>query len=873
MAGLWAFANRPDHEPVWPDVIQGMAFAPFQKGQDPSKENYPSLEEIQSDLELLQGNVHAVRTYSVAGTLGLIPRLAKPLGINVTVGIWLGADKEKNRKEIDRFKELYRDLNKNIVRVIVGNEVLLREELTEDELIAYIQEVKAFVKGRRVGTAETWDRWVSHPKLAENVDFLATHILPYWEFIPTDQAESYVWDRLGFLKETYPDKDIIIGEVGWPSEGRARGDAVPSTKNQATFLRRFTSRAEQEGITYYVLEAFDQVWKDDEGDVGRHWGVYDTERQPKFEFSAPVVSIPEWPQLVMYSMAFALLLLAFMLKDSQGLNHRGRSFLVLVSYAVASYVVWLVYDYSQKYLNWQQVLVGVILLVAVLGIILVMVAEAHEWAEAIWTKTLRRQPVLRRVDNSQLPMVSIHLPAYNEPPDMMIRTLEALKGLDYPSYEVIVIDNNTKDEATWKPVEQWCEGQDERFRFFHKSPLSGFKAGALNFALEQTDSKAEVVAVIDSDYAVEPCWLRDLVPLFEGEKVAIVQAPQDYSDGSENLFKSLCYCEYAGFFHIGMVTRNERNAIIQHGTMTMVKRKVLDEVEGWPTWCITEDAELGLRIFERGYEAVYIPKSYGQGVMPDNFLDFKKQRFRWAYGAVLILRHHLRYLLGLSQSELSSGQRYHFVAGWLPWIADGLSLVFNFIAIVWSVLMIVYPHQYMPPEIALSAVPIAFLCFKMLKLMALYRRRMKATFTQAVAAGLAGLSLSHTISRAMLAGVFTNKIGFFRTPKNADSHGFWRALSDAREEGLLAILLLTCVYAITLRDDAGLLDTRLWMGVLIIQSIPYIAAILVSMISAFPGLSGRWVGEVPRIGRDIQAIETETDASGSERDVEFLPPK
>ncbi len=861
MVGLWAYANQPDHEPVWPDIIQGMAFSPYHSDQDPAKGQYPSVEQIQADLELLSGKVHAVRTYSVAETLGLIPRLAEPLGINVTVGIWLSDDKEQNRKEINRFKELYSEFDKNIIRVIVGNEVLLRKELTEDELIEYIQEIQHFVGWRRVSTAETWDRWIKNPKLAAHVDFITAHILPYWEFIPTEGAEPHVWNMLDKLKETYPDKDIILGEVGWPSKGRSKDKAVPSTQNQAKFLRRFTSRAEQEGVTYYVLEAFDQVWKTSEGAVGRYWGVYDADRKEKFNFSAPVTPIPEWPQLVLYSMALALLILAFMLKDSQGLNHRGRSFLVIISYAIATFVVWLVYDYSQKYLNWQQVVVGLILLTAVLAVVVVLIAEAHEWAEAIWSRGMRRESTIKRVADAELPMVSIHLPAYNEPSDMLIKTLEGLKRLDYPHFEVIVIDNNTKDEAVWRPVHAWCETQDERFRFFHEDPLSGFKAGALNFALEKTDPRAEVVAVIDSDYIVEANWLRDLVPLFEQKKVAIVQAPQDYRDGNDSLFKSLSYCEYAGFFHLGMVTRNERNAIIQHGTMTMVRKSVLQDVGGWPTWCITEDAELGLTIFEKGHEALYVPHSYGQGVMPDNFLDYKKQRFRWAYGSILIMRHHLRYLLGLSRSKLSAGQRYHFVAGWLPWITDGLSLLFNFIAIVWSMLMIFYPDKYMPPDIALSLVPIAFLTFKSFKLMTLYRYRMKATVMQTLAAGLAGLSLSHTISRAILAGLFTKSIGFFRTPKNSSSHGFWRALSDVREELLLALLLLTCIVAIAQREDGNFLDTQLWMVVLAIQSLPYLASILVSLISAYPRLSSRIIGEMPRISQnnDSEPVIEEQD--------------
>src|SRR5690606_37966956 len=105
-------------------------------------------------------------------------------------------------------------------------------------------------------------------------------------------------------------------------------------------------------------------------------------------------------------------------------------------------------------------------------------------------------------------------------------------------------------------------------------------------------------------------------------------------DAAESAFKAASYAEYRGFFAIGMITRNARNAIIQHGTMTMVRRTTLDALGGWATDSITEDAELGLRIFEAGLEAHYVPVSYGRGLMPDTFIDFKKQRFRWAYGAI-----------------------------------------------------------------------------------------------------------------------------------------------------------------------------------------------------------------------------------------------
>jgi hypothetical protein len=365
----------------------------------------------------------------------------------------------------------------------------------------------------------------------------------------------------------------------------------------------------------------------------------------------------------------------------------------------------------------------------------------------------------------------------------------------------------------------------------------------LNYALTQTAADAEIVAVIDSDYQVDCSWLRDLVPLFDDPKVKIVQAPQDYRDGHESLFKAMCQNEYLGFFHIGMVTRNERDAIIQHGTMTMVRRDALEAVRGWSEWCITEDAELGLKIFEEGYSAVYVQRSYGRGLVPDNFLDFKKQRFRWAYGAVRILKAHLPALLGLRPSALTAGQRYHFIAGWLPWLADGFNLLFNLAAVAWTTAMIIAPDQFAPPHPVFVALPLTLFLFKLFKLLSLYYWRIRANIAQSLAAGFAGLALSHVIGRAMLKGMTSGSVGFFRTPKKTRSRGLVRALDDAREELLFAIALGLGAIAILLREDGALFDVRLWSAMLWIQATPYLAAVLMSAISAMPDVSGRLLAQ------------------------------
>jgi len=847
---FWAFLNRPEQLPPWPARIQGFSFSPMRSGEDPSRGIYPAAAEIDQDLAMLSDRTYAVRTYSVSSTLAEVPRLARAHGLNVALGAWIGPDAAANEAQVTKLIELAKANWRNVVRVIVGNESQLRKDVSLDQLGKYLDRVRAAVQ-MPVSTAEPWHVWLQNPKLADHVDYVAVHLLPYWEGVPVDEAVGYVEKRYNELSNTFPDKPIVIGEVGWPSNGRAWRAAVASKANEAGFLRRFLKLASDNKYVYYVMEAFDQPWKRrTEGGVGSYWGVYDVDRQPKFAFSEPVVDIPEWRVLAGASVLVAAITLALLLTDSRTLRSRGRSFLAVVAYAAATMAVWVVYDFTRQYLTAGTVIVGSLLFIGMIGVIVVLLAEAHEWAEALWVADRRRsfRPVV--VADEELPMVSVHVPAYNEPPRMVIATLDALARLDYPRFEVVVVDNNTKDPDVWQPVQAHCERLGERFRFFHVDPLAGFKAGALNYALDQTDPGAEIVAVIDSDYEVSSRWLRDLAPQFRQPQVAIVQAPQDYRDQGQSAFKAMSYAEYRGFFYIGMVTRNERNAIIQHGTMTMIRRSVLEEVGRWGEWCITEDAELGLRVFEHGYEASYIPKSYGRGLMPDTFTDFKKQRFRWAYGAIQIMRRHLGELAGWRRSRLTRGQRYHFVAGWLPWLADGINLLFNLGALGWSVAMALAPRHVDPPLMLFSFLPLSLFAFKVAKLVYLYRTTVDATARQTVAAALAGLALSHTIALAVVTGVLTKTKPFFRTPKMAGRLALLAAIAAAREEALFAVALIGAALAITLNIGLEMTDVGLWVTVLLIQALPYVAALLVSLSSGMPRLPAGLIGPMGALDAD-----------------------
>ncbi|HSY06887.1 MAG TPA: glycosyltransferase [Steroidobacteraceae bacterium] len=837
---VWAYLNRPTREPPWPAVIQGFAFSPFRANEDPTHGEMPTDAEIDSDLALLEGHVNAVRTYSVEKTLADIPELAERHDLNVTLGAWLDGHRDKNEDQLKTAIDLA-NAHQNVVRVIVGNEVLLRGDLSVTDLEGYLDRARAAI-GPPVGTAETWHVWLAHPELAQHVDFIGVHLLPYWEGVPVEQAVNYSLTQFKRLQQAFPHKPIVITEIGWPSRGRTRESAVASDANEALFLRRFLYRAHKGEIVYYVMEAFDQPWKAyQEGAVGSYWGVYDVNRHPKFAFTAPIVRVPEWHILAAISVAVALVVLGLLYLNSEALRNRGRSFLAVVVYAAATLAVWVIYDFTQQYMTVSSVIAGVLLLLGMLGVLLVLLAEAHEWAEAHWVQYRRRLGAPLLAHTQRLPKVSIHVPAYNEPPGMVIETLDALARLDYPDFEVLVIDNNTRDERVWRPVEAHCAALGARFRFFHVAPLAGFKAGALNYALERTVPDAEIVAVIDSDYVVDARWLRDLTPAFEDQRVAIVQAPQDYRDADQSAFKAMCYAEYRGFFHIGMITRNERNAIIQHGTMTMVRRAQLVRCR-WAEWCITEDAELGLRIFEAGFDATYVPLSYGRGLMPDTFIDFKKQRFRWAYGAMQIIKAHARTLF-LDGGPLSAGQRYHFLAGWLPWVADGCNLLFNLAALGWSAAMVWAPGSVDPPLVMYSVLPLSLFTFKLAKLVHLYRVRVGANVRQTVAAAVAGLALTHTIGTAAVKGLVTHGEPFFRTPKQVSTAGLRHALAAAREETLMMSGLMLSAWAVShtgLPESAGP-DRLAWIVVLLVQSVPYASSLVVSLMSAFP-LPARLLG-------------------------------
>ena len=364
------------------------------------------------------------------------------------------------------------------------------------------------------------------------------------------------------------------------------------------------------------------------------------------------------------------------------------------------------------------------------------------------------------------PFVSLHVPICSEPPEVVARTLIALRELDYDRYEVLVIDNNTADEALWRPVETLCRKLGARFRFHHLACWPGFKAGALNYALKHTAPAAALVAVVDADYVVARSYLADLVGLFTDERVGFVQTPQDYRDWRTSPFATMCYWEYWQFFAVSMALRNRRNAILMHGTMALVRRDVLEGVGGWAEWCLTEDSDLGLRILAAGHQGIYVPQPYGHGLIPFTWRAYQRQRRRWVTGGVQQFARHVGLLLPgrHGAGRLTAAQKLHYLQGWLPWFRDGLVVCAIPVAIALSgTTLLGIANRAAALALAIGLLSTAI--HLAVRQFVICRLHLSLSWRETLGAALVVSGLTLTVGTAWLTGWVRPLRVFHRTPK------------------------------------------------------------------------------------------------------------
>src|SRR5664279_4764972 len=315
IAAVWWWLATPINlarAPIDPNAkLLCVSYAPFRGDQTPLQlTTHIEPEQIAQDLAQLAKITDCVRTYSIENGLDQVPALAAKVGLKVIQGIWLGSNRLKNLAQISTVVGLTRQYPGTISSVVVGNEVLLRGEMTTSDLAATIRSVKSQV-AVPVTYADVWEYWLRNREVYEAVDFVTIHILPYWEDLPVRAkfATAHVDAIRRRMAVAFPGKEILIGETGWPSAGRMRDAALPSRTNQARVVSEILDLAKRENFRVNLIEAYDQPWKRQlEGTVGGYWGLIDSvKRVLKYPPNEAISNYPLWKLQMGCGMAFSIL--------------------------------------------------------------------------------------------------------------------------------------------------------------------------------------------------------------------------------------------------------------------------------------------------------------------------------------------------------------------------------------------------------------------------------------------------------------------------------------------------------------------------------------------------------------------------------------
>ena len=822
-AGLWTLLERQQAVSNVDGPLASISYSPYARSQHPDYGDRPTAEQIRADLKILTPYTQAIRTYSSTGGGELVPAIAAEFGLKVTLGIWIDKNEARNEREIQAAIALARRYS-NINAIVVGNETTLRAEKSVDDLLRLIQRVKR-QSPVPVTTGEIWTVWIEHPELASAVDFIAAHILPYWDGFNATQAVDKTIEFYDKLRAAHPGKRIVIAEFGWPSAGYNMRQADPGRIEQASVLREFISRAEAYGIDYNIIEAFDQPWKTNEGGVGMYWGVFDASRHAKFAWTGLVSDPDHWKIGALAVLLGLLVSLPILARGAATFGEAAA--LAVVANGVGAWLATVFAFWQTHYFVFGAAFALVLGIILLAPLVAIALARIEEIAVIIFGRGPRRLVAAALpAPEGFAPKVSIHVPAHREPPEMLKVTLDAVARLDYPNFECIVVINNTPDPAFWRPIEDHCRVLGERFKFINEDNVSGYKAGALRLALTHTAADAEIIGVIDADYVVHPDWLKDLVPAFVDPKVGVMQAPQDHRDGDRTVMHHAMNGEYAGFFDIGMIQRNEANAIIVHGTMCLIRRAALVSAGGWPSDTIVEDCDLGLLVLEHGWQIHYTNRRYGHGLLPDTFEAYKKQRYRWAYGGFQILRKHWRYLLP-GANGLTREQKREFAVGWLNWLgAESIGVAVAILNLVW-VPVVAFAGIAIPDKILTIPILAAFV-ISLGHFVTLYRLRVAIPPAQMLGAVIAAMSVQWTVARAVGCGVWKETMPFTRTAKGGatckgtEFPAFW--------EAALGILLLIGALVVLATNYKQIRELHVFAAVLVVQSLPFLAAVAIAIL-------------------------------------------
>ncbi|WP_051570598.1 glycosyltransferase [Cryptosporangium arvum] len=415
-----------------------------------------------------------------------------------------------------------------------------------------------------------------------------------------------------------------------------------------------------------------------------------------------------------------------------------------------------------------------------------------------WRRSLA--PLVDREPGGDAPLVTVQVPIHAEPPSVVIATLDALARLDYPHFEVLVIDNNTGDEELWRPVEQHCAELGDRFRFRHVEGITGAKAGALNWSRPHLDPRTALVALVDADYQVDPLWLRHTVGFFDDPEIGFVQCPHAYRAYEHSAYGRWANTGYEWAQVTEMRSRNEHGAGITVGTMSLIRLETLDAAGGWAEWCQTEDSEFAIRAHAAGYSSVLVDRAYGWGLIPETVAELKKQRFRWTYGPGQEFKAHARlYLprpLGVP-SRLTRAQRIRHGHYGLVVLVTGLGVLSLPVSLVLVGMM--FARHDIPDVPAVLLLPLAAgLVARRIMRWTLFRTAVGAGFGAFLGACVALLAVKPTMSGAAFGVLIGRPARWQRTNKFRVLPRRFRFVRDAWSEIVLGAGCLALAIALPL---------------------------------------------------------------------------
>jgi exo-beta-1,3-glucanase (GH17 family) len=261
------------------EKVHGISFSPYVEGQGPGTQIGQA--QIRERLAFIQDYTNWIRTFSCSEGNELIPAIAKENGLKTMVGVWLDSNREQNEIELANAIEIANAGHADILGV--GNEVLLRGDLSEDELIDYLNRAKQGVTGVDVGYVDAYFEFQVHPRVTEACDVILANCYPFWEGCPADHALLYMKEMYRRAQHAANGKKVIISETGWPNIGTAEGGAVPSFENAIKYFVDTHLWAEEDDVEVFWFSSFDETWKvDAEGDVGAYWGLWDKDGNPKY---------------------------------------------------------------------------------------------------------------------------------------------------------------------------------------------------------------------------------------------------------------------------------------------------------------------------------------------------------------------------------------------------------------------------------------------------------------------------------------------------------------------------------------------------------------------------------------------------------------